>query len=73
MIPENPDQTARYWVIGGKHIDMTFQHRCWSEVEGPFSSRCDAESMWRKLSFLHTHDARVRYTIVRDAEVARAA
>jgi len=69
----NPNLIARYWVIGGKHIDMTFQHRCWSEVEGPFNTRHDAEAMWRKLSFLHTHDARVRYTIVRDAEVARAA
>jgi len=29
--------------------------------------------MRRKLSFTHTHDARVRFTIVRDADVAHAA
>ena len=69
----DPDENGRYWVIGGKHIDMTFQHRSWSEVIGPFSTRYDAEAMWRKLSFVYTHDASVRFTIVQNADVAQAA
>ncbi|WP_394761966.1 hypothetical protein [Phenylobacterium sp.] len=64
----DPNEDGRYFVIGGKHVDMTFGHRSWSEVVGPFRTRYDAEAMWRKLSFLYAHDARVRFTIVEGCE-----
>jgi len=73
MTPWDPTENGRYWVIGGRYTDLTFQHRSWSEVMGPFASRYDAEACWRKVSFLYTHDARVRFTIAQDVAVAQAA
>jgi hypothetical protein len=68
----DPTEDGRYWVIGGKHADMTFRRRSWSEVVGPFKTRYDAEAMWRRLSFIYTHDARVRFTIVEAADAPPA-
>lgn len=69
----DPNETGRYWVIGGRYMDMTFQQRRWSEIVGPFATRYDVEAAWRRLSFIYTHDATVRFTIVQDAGFATAA
>ncbi len=66
----NPAEKGRYWVVGGRYIDMTFQHRSWSEMIGPFDTLYDAEAVWRRISFAYAHEARVRFTILRDAEPA---
>ena len=71
--PWDPTETGRYWVIGGRYLDMTFQRRGWSEVIGPFTTRYDAEAAWREISFAYTHDARVRFTIVEDSDASQEA
>lgn len=62
-----PAEKGRYGVVGGRYVDMTFQHRSWSEM---IDMLCDAETVWRRISFAYAHEARVRFTILRDAEPA---
>ncbi|MCR5873451.1 hypothetical protein LRS10_04150 [Phenylobacterium sp. J426] len=73
MTPWDPTENGRYWVVGGGYTDLSFTARVWGEALGPFPTRYDAEACWRRLSFAHTHDARVRFTIVEEAHAARAA
>ena len=68
MTSWDPNEDGSYWVIGGRYVDLSFRQRSWAEVAGPFRTRYDAEAMWRRLSFLYTHDARVRFTIVEAAD-----
>lgn len=65
-----PAEKGRYWVVGGRHVDMTFQHRSCPEMIGPFDTLDDAETVWRRISAAYAHWARVRFTILRDAEPA---
>ena len=74
MTPWDPTEAARYWVVGGGHTDSTFACATWSAAHGPFPTRYEAEACWRKVSFAHTHQACVRFTIREDtSDVARAA
>ena len=69
----DPTEDGDYWVIGGRYVDMSFRHRRWSEVMGPFASRYEAEACWRRISFAYSHDACVRFTIVRGLGARAAA
>jgi hypothetical protein len=73
MTKWDPNEKGEYWVIGGRYTDMTFKHRRWSEVLGPFASRYEAEACWRKISFAYSHHAEVRFTITQGVGVSAAA
>ncbi|WP_334164783.1 DUF4170 domain-containing protein [Phenylobacterium sp.] len=73
MPPWDPHERGDYWVVGGKYLDAGFRHRRWSEVIGPVDSLYEATAIWRRMSYLYSHDALVRFHVVRSAESARAA
>ncbi len=59
---------TQYWVIGGEFSSLNFHNLVHGtqQVQGPFPSRADAESVWRKLSEENRHKCNVRFTILRD-------
>lgn len=74
MTPWDPTEAGDYWVVGGGFTDLSFTTATWSERLGPFATRYDAEACWRRRSFAHTHEARVRFIIVEGlSHVAQAA
>ena len=57
--------TERYWVVGGDYTCMGF--KCLrdgqGQMVGPFETRDDAVSAWRKLSDETRSKATARYSI----------
>ena len=59
---------SNYWVIGGEFCSMNFHtlvHGS-AQVQGPFSTRKEAEDAWRAVSEEHRHKAGVRFSIVEE-------
>ena len=55
-----------YYVIGGEYTDADFTalRSGTSKLNGPYGSRPEAESEWRKLSQSSTSNVLVRYDVV---------
>jgi hypothetical protein len=56
----------RYWVIGGDFSCMDFKtlRSGTQTILGPFESREDAKSEWKRVSFEHKSSATARFSIV---------
>ena len=55
----------RFWVIGGEFSCMAFKalQQGSGRIEGPFSTREDAQSVWKRLSEGSSSRATTRYSI----------
>jgi len=54
----------RYWVVGGDYSCMAFQSlRGGGQLAGPFDSREEAVTAWRRLSGESSSRATARYSI----------
>ena len=67
--------TNYFWVVGGKFRSLNFHAlvQGTQQVEGPFPTRRDAETAWRKLSEAHRHECNTRFTIVQEKRARAAA
>jgi hypothetical protein len=65
---EIPMHGTNYWVIGGEFGSMNFHKLVHgtAQVQGPFSTRSDAEDAWRSVSEQNRHRAGVRFSIVEE-------
>jgi len=57
-----------FWVIGGEFGSMNFHKLVEgsAQVQGPFSTRKEAEDCWKKLSEENRHRGSVRFSIVEE-------
>ena len=65
---------SNYWVIGGEFGSMNFHtllHGS-AQVQGPFSTRKEAEDAWRAVSEENRHRGSVRFSIVEEPNRATA-
>ena len=60
--------SKQYWVIGGEFTSLNFHKftEGTSIIRGPFSSRDDAQHMWKMLSEQHRHKASYRFIILNE-------
>jgi len=59
---------THYWVVGGEFGSLNF-HKLkegTAMVEGPFTTRTEAESVWRSMSEKNRHRCNVRLSIVEE-------
>ena len=59
---------THYWVVGGKFRSLNFHNMVQgtAQVQGPFSTRRDAEDAWRSVSQQNRHRCNVRFSIVEE-------
>lgn len=57
-----------FWVIGGEFGSMNFHKLVEgsAQVQGPFSSRQEAEEAWKKVSEENRHRGNVRFSILEE-------
>jgi hypothetical protein len=61
-------QNAHYWVVGGEFRSLNFHSLVHgtAQVEGPFTTRREAEDTWRSISEQHRHRCNMRFSIVEE-------
>ena len=59
---------SNFWVIGGEFGSMNFHKLVEgsAQVQGPFTTRKEAEDAWRTVSEENRHKAGVRFSIVEE-------
>jgi hypothetical protein len=65
---------TNFWVVGGEFGSLNFHtlvHGS-AQVEGPFASRREAETAWRRVSEENRHRCNVRFSIVEEPKRAIA-
>lgn len=68
-----PEETGRFWVVGGRYADANFRRLVAPAApQGPFRNRAEAEIAWRAASFRASAEALVRFVVLEEA-AARAA
>jgi hypothetical protein len=66
---QEPTMTkSNFWVIGGEFGSMNFHKLVEgsAQVQGPFTTRKEAEDAWRAVSEENRHKAGVRFSIVEE-------
>jgi hypothetical protein len=64
----NMPSSARFWIVGGEYTCCEFVDLIegTERLVGPFSSREEAERMWRRISEEHRPQAQMRFTIAQE-------
>ena len=61
------EHDGRYWVVGGRYLDMEFRYLRWTAPTlGPFLRKADAEAAWRQMSNAYSAECLVRFHIVEE-------